>query len=226
MTEDEWLASGDPALMLTFLKRKGSQRKRRLFAVECCRRVWDYASDERSRNAVVVAEQFADGLANGSRLEAAQKEAKRASQQAYDPTAWLCAFSAVKYAGDAANQYHCVVSAFEETYRQSLGREIGLRHPILQEFRKTERRKLADLLREIFGNPFRPLVVDPHSLTTSVASLSKAIYEDKAFERLPILADALEEGGCMCEEVLNHFRLTSGNHVKGCWALDVVLGKE
>jgi hypothetical protein len=83
----------------------------------------------------------------------------------------------------------------------------------------------AILLRCIFGNPFRPAVFDPAWRTPNVTAVAQAIYEERRFAELPILADALEEAGCTCEEILSHCR-SGGEHVKGCWPLDLVLGKE
>jgi len=82
------------------------------------------------------------------------------------------------------------------------------------------------VVRCIFGSlPFRPVVLDPAWLTSTVTSLAEAIYTDRAFDRLPILADALEDAGCTNPDILSHCR-GGGEHVRGCWALDLVLGKE
>ncbi|MBA4192540.1 MAG: hypothetical protein C0467_31620 [Planctomycetaceae bacterium] len=77
----------------------------------------------------------------------------------------------------------------------------------------------------MFGNPFRSIVVDPSWLTSTVLSLAKGIYTDRAFERLPILADALQDAGCDSVEILQHCRDESLTHVRGCWVVDLVLGK-
>jgi hypothetical protein len=82
----------------------------------------------------------------------------------------------------------------------------------------------ADLLRELIGNPFRPVALGPAQRTPTVASLAAAIYEESAFDRLPILADALEDAGCADRALLDHLR-GGGPHVRGCWALDLILGK-
>ena len=79
-------------------------------------------------------------------------------------------------------------------------------------------------VRELFGNPFRPVSVDPTWITSDVLALATGIYQDQAFDRLPILADALQDAGCDSEDVLNHLR-SDGPHVLGCWSLDLVLGK-
>ena len=77
----------------------------------------------------------------------------------------------------------------------------------------------------VFGNPFRPVVADPTWLKPTAVSIASSIYADRAFDRLPILADALEEAGCAHADVLLHCR-TPGEHVRGCWVVDMVLGKE
>jgi hypothetical protein len=76
----------------------------------------------------------------------------------------------------------------------------------------------------IFGNPFRPIDLNRAWLTSTVVSLASAVYEDRAYERLPILADALEEAGCRDAAILEHCR-GLGPHVRGCWVIDLLLGK-
>jgi hypothetical protein len=77
----------------------------------------------------------------------------------------------------------------------------------------------------IFGNPFRPITADAAWLTPTAVSLAQAIYDDRAFDRLPILADALEDAGCDNADLLNHCRLP-GEHVRGCWPVDLLSGKQ
>jgi hypothetical protein len=80
-------------------------------------------------------------------------------------------------------------------------------------------------LRDIFGNPFRPGVCEPSWLTSDVVALARGIYDDKAFDRMPILADALQDAGCTNEDVLSHCRDANQVHVRGCWVVDLLLGK-
>jgi hypothetical protein len=82
----------------------------------------------------------------------------------------------------------------------------------------------CDILRDIFGNPFRPVTVNSAWLTATVVSLAQAIYDERAYDRLPILADALEDAGCDNAEILNHCR-QPGEHVRGCFVVDLLLGK-
>ena len=86
-------------------------------------------------------------------------------------------------------------------------------------------RPSRDFVRDIFGNPFRPVTFDPRWRTSDVLGLARAIYDDRAFDRMPILADALMDAGCADEQVLGHCR-GDGPHVRGCWVVDLVLGKE
>jgi hypothetical protein len=85
--------------------------------------------------------------------------------------------------------------------------------------------QVADLIRDVFGSISRPVRFDPRWRTSDAVDLAQAIYEDRAFDRLPILADALMDAGCEDEQVIGHCR-SEGPHVRGCWVVDQVLGKE
>src|SRR5262249_27365406 len=88
-----------------------------------------------------------------------------------------------------------------------------------------ERSAQCSLLRDIFGPlPFHPVTLNPAWRTSNVTALAQSIYDDRAFDRLPILADALEDAGCDNADILNHCR-QPGEHVRGCWVVDLVLGK-
>ena len=80
-------------------------------------------------------------------------------------------------------------------------------------------------LRDIFGNPFRKVKCNKKWLTSDVTALAKGIYAERAFDRMPILADALQDAGCNNDDILNHCRDASCDHVRGCWVVDLVLGK-
>jgi hypothetical protein len=83
------------------------------------------------------------------------------------------------------------------------------------------------LIREIVGNPFRRPTVQQAWLRWNdgtVPRIAQGIYEERAFDRLPILHDALLDAGCDNEDILAHCR-GAGPHVRGCWALDLLLAK-
>ena len=84
--------------------------------------------------------------------------------------------------------------------------------------------QLLPLLRDIFGNPFRPVAFSPEWRTDTAVTLARQMYESRDFSAMPILADALQDAGCDNEEVLAHCR-GPGPHVRGCWVVDLVLGK-
>jgi hypothetical protein len=79
-------------------------------------------------------------------------------------------------------------------------------------------------IQDVFGNPFRPVTFDPSCRTSTILTLAAGIYADRAFDRLPILADALQDAGCDNLDILNHCR-GGGVHVRGCWVVDQLLGK-
>jgi hypothetical protein len=209
MTEEQWWASeDDPHKMLHYLRGKASDRKLRLFAVACCRYLWCNLADERSRTAVEVAERFSDGLATERKLQDASSAARAAAQEA----------GKASPASDAAD-----VAAW--TACSGDGHSIAF-HVFLSATEDAESKHQATLLRCIFGpRIFRPVTLDSSLLTLTVKQLAEAIYDDRAFDRLPILADALEDAGCDNADILNHCR-QPGEHVRGCWVVDLILGKK
>jgi hypothetical protein len=210
MTKAEWLACDDPAPMLDSLRGKASQRKLRLFACACVRRVEHLLETYLSRQALEVAERYADGSADDhQRRKARQVMNYRGGGEAH----WQ-AFQACE---------RCVSDAHGAEIAGEVSR-LTAAHPDWG-----EQRHQCDLLRDIFGPaPFRRLPrLNPAWLAWeggTVPKLAASIYDERAFDRLPILADALEEAGCDAAELLTHLRWP-GPHVRGCWALDLVLGK-
>jgi hypothetical protein len=90
-------------------------------------------------------------------------------------------------------------------------------------FRREEPGQVA-LAHDIFGNPFRPVAFDPSWRTDTAVSLARRMYESREFSALPILADALQDAGCEDADILGHCRDPRQPHVRGCWAVDLVLG--
>lgn len=218
MTEAEWLVATDPAPMLEFLKGRASDRKLRLFACACCRVVWDSLTYARSRNAVELAERYADGLVGDDAL-------RRAHSLAWEAVA---RYQEVHFGRIMVNR----AGPTPVELRLSFAAETAYGNkPVLIGRLKGVRREAAlsaaapGLLRDIFGPlPFRPLTADPSWLTPTVTALAAQLYETRDFSAMPILADALQDAGCANEEVLAHCR-GEGPHARGCWVVDLVLGK-
>lgn len=210
MTETDWLATTDPRTMLEFLRRKVSDRKLRLFACGCCRRLWHLMPDRRSRTALEVAERVADGLVSGStELEAAWKARLGIP---HDHSGWALQPDAFTAAKRGAEHLANAVRMQQKPLRRH---ESWLKELVAQ----------AILIRCVFGNPFRLVAFDPHWRSETAVALAIGIYAERAFDRMPILADALEEAGCDDADVLTHCR-GPGPHVRGCWVVDRVLSKE
>ncbi len=83
----------------------------------------------------------------------------------------------------------------------------------------------SQVLKDIFGNPFRPTILVPVWVNTMVLNLAQDIFDGRIFDCLPLLADSLEDAGCTNADIMNHCR-SPGPHVRGCWVVDAVLGKE
>jgi hypothetical protein len=213
MTEAEWLVAPEAAEMLWFLGKKAGVRKRRLFACASVRRIWHLLDDPRSRRAVEVAEAFADGIADKNTAKRVRSEASAAarltSKGIWSPAdaAAICVNQTVE---DISTAARAAIAASK----------VGI--PL-----SSERKAQAALVRDIFGNPFRPPHLDPAWLAwndSTVVKLAQVVYDDRAFDRLPVLADALEEAGCNDANILDHCR-QPGEHVRGCWIVDLLLGK-
>jgi hypothetical protein len=213
MTSKKWLACSKPMAMLDFLRGKTTERKLRLFAVGCCRRIWHLLEDERSKIAVQVAEEFADGARTGADLLTADQ----AAGSVVPPGTWGSASAAQWCCGqgdglDITEMGDMVVENIQCAAPQETSAN-------------------ADLLRCIFGNPFRPIALSPAHRPPTIVSLGRAAYDDRQLpsgelepHRLAVLADALEEAGAP-GELVDHLR-SPGPHVRGCWPVDLVLAKE
>jgi hypothetical protein len=225
MTEAEWLACTNPQKMLEFLRGKAGDRKLRLFAVACCRRIWHLFRDDNNRRAVEVSERLADGLATNTERRAAALAAGGGTGDAGGAAA--CAVGVPPlHAAERASEV--AASAFATASALPLLNNYEI-NPEWQRLADAERASQCNLLRDIFGTlAFLSVALDLSWLARddrTVPKLAQAIYEERAFDRLPILADALEEAGCMSAEILSHLR-GPGPHVRGCWVVDLILGNQ
>src|SRR5262245_48259221 len=195
MTEEQWLSCADPEQMQDFIRDRmrgwirdtATERKLRLFACACARRFW-HLLDGRGRKAVEVSERYADGAATEEELRRAREDATRVAEETSKAVTWVAAGAAWTPGVWAAWK------AGWEAVKQGEG--------------GTERGAQCAMLRDIFGPfPFRAMTIAPSLLTWNdgaVAGLAQAIYEGRAFERMPELADLLEQAGCNEPEVLAH----------------------
>jgi hypothetical protein len=207
MNEAEWLTGKNAVSMLDFLGEKVSSRKLRLFACALGRRLWSRLTNDAVRHAVEFAERVADHRADAATLDSVWKQALKALPQDGGKHAhWAAAHSASSdirfWAGASACQAGMT----------------GMR-----------KAGVAAVLREILGNPFRPVVLAPAQRTPTVVSLARAAYDERQMpsgelepQRLTVLADALEEAGAP-DELTAHLR-SPGPHLRGCHVVDLCLG--
>jgi len=209
--------------MLRHLGTKASDRKQRLLACGYCRCIWDFLDDERSRIAVEVAERYADGSATEIERLAASSDAYTLLGSAWSSARQAAAASAAPTPYLVANLIAGTASMAIAQIRLTGG--CGPKSPYRKQDFNGARGKEAVLLRDIFGNPFKLVTLNPTWLTSPVTNIADSIYQDRAFDRMPILGDALEDAGCTNAAILEHCR-SGGEHVRGCWVVDLSLGKE
>jgi hypothetical protein len=219
MTEAEWLACTDPEPMLEFLRSRVTERKARLFACACCRRIW-HLLDGWSQNAIEIAERFVDGAVGKTGMafamtfttdlhfdvvtnttpDAAKYIAAGIANSIITGSGWVTAWNVVTEARRAIRYSSPQVDTYQESKCQ------------------------AALLKDCFGNPFRPVSFDPAWLAPKVTTIAQAMYESRTFDQMPQLADALEVAGCENHDIIDHCR-GPGPHIRGCWVVDLLLGK-
>lgn len=252
MTESEWLAIADPEPLLKYLAHRSLGRRCRLFALACFHRCRRFITDPRSVAALELADRYAErGLA---RLKG-RRDVEEAASQVYpaqnaerdrvrgtDPVRFAEVLVAI--GGSLAAQRLVALgnegstaAAVSESLASSTAFEWALRDdrggppewdPAAM---GPEKAAQANLARDIFGNPFRTVSIDPCWLEPTVSSLAQTAYEARIMpsgeldlERLAVLSDALEEAGCDDADILSHLR-SPGPHVRGCWAVDLLTGR-
>jgi hypothetical protein len=246
MTEAEWRKCEDVEAMLSFLF-KSTTRKRHLFACACCRRIWVLLTDERSRAAVQLAEErFADNRSlKRSQMSEARAAAEAAAREARTAAARFAAFGALEAlgAGECGGSHieltnWCAAAAAADVPPGPLSfapQTVPVpRHSATQaewiegnaDIYARERVAQAALVRDVWGPlPFRSIAIDPAWRAWNdgtIPNLASVIYRDRRFEDLPVLGDALEEAGCADADLLTHCR-ADGEHVRGCWVVDLLL---
>lgn len=233
MTEAEWLACEEPETLVAFLRTRASPRKARLLAAALCRHVLPLVGAECGRRAVAVAEHHADGLATLESMLAASEQVADAYVALPNPgpvntdpplafKAESVALQATRFLTRDADDYleaccRCThLAALRWVLLRAGSGEAVAPYTTLVRWQRS-------LIYEVAGSPFRPVDTDLWR-TSTVVALAEGIYRGGAFDRLPILADALQDAGCENEVVLAHCR-GDGTHVKGCWVIDLLTGR-
>ena len=223
MTEAEWDTGEDPTLLVDALRNRASERKLRLFGVLCCRQAWDFVADPPPRRVLDAAEVHADGTLCEDERRAAELEALDAYERELEREDEF---------GLPVGEMVRLIATTAYTADDALG--IASYVPVLARYgeRATFQGIVDDLraeqclfIRELFHNPFRPVPFPPAWRTDTAVALARAMYEAREFSAMPILADALQDAGCDCADILAHCRDASLTHVRGCWVVDLVLGK-
>jgi hypothetical protein len=233
MTEEEWLKCADPTPMLEFLRGKVSNRKLRLFAVACCRHVWQWLLGY-SREAVKVAERYADKQATRAELTKARNDVWKdfGPTEGYDSAMACAQYAAAWGLWEAVTGVVRTASGAPYTREwlqvRSAKRKTRAMHAAAgraqEQSRLAERKAQCAILREQFS-PFRPMLIKSAWRTDTAFALAQQMYDSRDFSAMPILADALQDAGCDNEDVLNHCRETNAAHVRGCWVVDLILDK-
>jgi hypothetical protein len=169
---------------------------------------------------LAVAERFADSEVTEEKLRFAWGDARRAAQESYrqdTPGAEGAARWAV--AAVCNTDINGALAAIGMVAR-------SLAFPVDAGRLAEAHSRLVPLAYEIFGNPFRPVTFSPEWRADTAVALARQIYESRDFGAMPILADALQDAGCANEDILSHCRDPKQVHVRGCWVVDLVLGKE
>ena len=234
MTESEWLECETAPPLIEALPEPLSVRKLRLFMCGAVRRVWDLLPVE-CRVAIEASEGYADGNVSAEECAVGAKRIDQLYEELakpWNPDGMTYALSVaadathatpntrerasgVCYVIEAARAWVAAEAVADSEYNAVYDETTGL-----------EDRALALVVREVFGNPFRPAYFNPAWRTDTVLAVARRAYDAREFGTLPILADALQDAGCDSADLLNHLRDQHAEHVRGCWALDLVLGKE
>jgi hypothetical protein len=209
-----WLSESHPLDLLDFVDNRIQGRKWRLFMCACARRCLKQMPSEACRNAVAVGEAYADREASDDAMISAATAAFDTLKPPTSPckthSAGCAAIEVASVGGDYL--FDCTTRLIDYA-AHARGNEAA------------EYAIQVDLVRDIFGNPFRPPSFSLSWRTDTAVSLARQMYDSREFSAMPILADALQDAGCDNNDILAHCRDATQLHVRGCWVVDLVLGK-
>ena len=224
MTEAEWLACDDLDAKLRAVRKKTSLRKLRLFCCACCRDIWPLLPYQECRDAIALSEAYADGKVEKQTL----RETLNLLNELFSQAAVDSNSEDETEGREAGFRAYCLAAAYDVASLPIIVRKVTAKVTGIAEEAGESRPTKGDLcrlLKDVVGPlPFRAAEVEPRWRTATVRRLAAAIYEERAFDRLPVLADALEDASCTDTEILGHCR-SGGEHVRGCWVVDLILGK-
>jgi hypothetical protein len=213
MTEADWLASSSPIALLSYLNADGSSRKLLLYTCALGTLHPEPLSETlRGWFMAVEAVLTDEALANApdERQAAALHEcshlANRGPSKSRAYHAVLCHVVARQWVDD--RRFGVILER---------SRVLGL---------SRMRQTAAGLVRELYGNPFRPVTFSPEWRTSTAVAIAQQMYESRDLSAMPILADALQDAGCDNDDILTHCRDAIATHVRGCWVVDLVLDKK
>jgi hypothetical protein len=207
MNEAEWLTVVAPDAMLDWVAPRATDRKLRLLAVACCRRVARLSRARWLEGVLATAERIAEGA------EEPPPESRPSPFPALrrDPAGCHLVRSLTGPSAEAAARAAAEWAAGVATRTGDTWQEKWFR---------------AVLLCDILGNPFRPVALAPSWQTDTVLALARRVYDAREFSAMPILADALQDAGCDNATILDHCRDPQPAHARGCWVVDLVLGNQ
>lgn len=241
MTETEWVSESDVSSLIFYIRNhnKNDLRRLRLFGCACCRRVWPRLKMVAAAQTLVeLAEAYADDESSGEELQSAVTSADFAD---YDQRLYRSTETGPQLSKLTHNLTDAVRRLAIPEFNASVATTVAdivagdpdkdfffdpEQHPFGSDVLAADREtaEQAILARDIFGNPFRPVTFDPAWRTDHTVGIATKMYDERNFDAMPILADALQDAGCDNEEILRHCR-EPGVHVRGCWVVDLVLGK-
>lgn len=217
MTEAEWPNCQDPRRVIGAVQVGGSYRKLRLVLVATARLVWEQVPVWEMWEAVEACERRAEGAIGQEALD-------RFRHRFYEGYMLSDAPAEQRQWNEDPALRSVFALVFATTYPDSNLRTLAA-NDYWHSGTEPRGKQVCDIIRDIFGNPFRPVTFSPEWRTDTAVSLARQMYESREFSAMPILADALQDASCENHDVLSHCR-GGGPHVRGCWVVDLVLGKQ
>jgi hypothetical protein len=223
MTEVEWLACKDPKMLWGHCDREATERKKMLLRVAFCRHTLTVTNQtEQYEFELSVLEGCADGLLEHAvldrvfnRLSWPAREARRPNPTFDDSPALFMEETMIAATAPGALATESTLALAQGAIEAAGFAGAPVRQPFVA------------FIRDVFGNPFhkRPKF-DKRWRTDTVLALVRTMYDSREFSAMPILADAIQDAGCDNDDILDHCRDATATHVRGCWVVDLVLGKE